>query len=364
MIRALALLAALLPTPLPAAETVWVEVTGQAFRDGAGDDDSARRRAVADALLQAALAGGASVAGHTVMDRSVVTSDLLIVRPVGRVLGHEVLALRRTAEGWQATIRARVGAQTGGACPDRRRLVVTAYRAGLHVSPRAPAWTEPLAGGIIHDLLRALARHPQVELVRTTQRALPMGGAAQDGFDYVALTRGSVRLPAGEHAFVPELRIDVTGGAGGRDRLVMTLDVMLVGGDGTVLRQRLTREAAMPAPSPFGRAAVLVEPDRRAMSAALLAGVDRAFSDLLAAETCKPVSAILSVAGGTISVPVGRRMGVTRGSIAFTADAGHSTEMLEVVGLSANSASLRPLDPARPAAAFAGRPVRFVQTGQ
>lgn len=363
MMRRLALLLCLtLAQPLQAAEAVWIEVTGQSFHSAAEDPDTTRRRAVADALLQAALAGGASITGHTAVDKSVVTADLLVVRPVGRVLEHRVLALRQTADGWHATIRAKVGAEAGGHCTDRRRLVVTAYRADIRVSPHAPAWAEPLATGIIHDLLRALGRHRAVEHVRTTQRSLPSGDGSRDGFDYVTLTRGSVRLPAGEHALLPELRIETADG-GPRDRLVMTLDLALVGGDGTVSRHSLTRETALPAASPFGRAAVLVEPDRRRMSAALLKGMDRAFDALLDAETCRPVSARMAVAGGTISVPVGRRMGLTRGAIAFTADADHSTEMLEVVSLSANSASLRPLDPSRPAAAFAGRPVRFVQTG-
>ena len=43
----------LLAAPLHAAETLWVEVTGYGFL-AATDPDSARRRALADALLAAA----------------------------------------------------------------------------------------------------------------------------------------------------------------------------------------------------------------------------------------------------------------------------------------------------------------------
>jgi hypothetical protein len=358
------LLSALLALPLPAAagDAPWIEVTGHAFLTGREDADSARRRAVADALLQAALAGGAVVNGHTAIDKSVVTADLLIVRPVGRVLSHKVTGIRQTGDEVQVTIRARVGASAGGDCDTRRRLVLTAYGAEIRVSPEAPAWAEPLAAGVIRTLLDELARHPSVELVRTTRRALPQGDAARDGFDYETLTRGSVRLPAGQHALVPSLRLSVQGG-GARDVLVMELDLSLVGGSGETGRQTLVREVALPAVSPFGRAAALTEPRRRTMEAKLTKGLDRAFAALLDVETCKPVVTRLAVAGGQISAPVGRRMGLTRGSIAFTADADHTTEMLEVVGLSAESVSLRPLDPNRPAAAFANRPVRFLEAG-
>lgn len=349
--------------PAQSADAPWVEVTGFATVTGRDDADSARRRAMADALLQAALAGGAVVQGHTAIDRSVVTADLMIVRPVGRVLAHQVTAIRQSGDQMQVTIRARIGAESGGDCTARRRLVITTYGADIRVSPYAPAWAEPLATGVIRTLLDELARHPSVELVRQTQRPLPTGDAAGDAFDYTTLTRGSVRLPAGEHALIPRLRIDTQDG-GSRDHLVMTLDLELVGGSGETSRQTITRDVALPAAaSPFGRAAALAEPRRRTMEAKLTRGLDRVFSDLLDVETCKPVVTRLAVAGGQISAPVGRRMGLTRGAIAFTADADHSTELLEVVGLSANSVSLRPLDPNRPAAAFAGRPVRFVESG-
>ena len=70
----------------------------------------------------------------------------------------------------------------------------------------------------------------------------------------------------------------------------------------------------------------------------------------------------LALSGGVITVPVGRANGLTAGSIAFTADADASTQLLEVVDLSNRSARLRPLDPTLSPRSFAGRPVRFVQT--
>lgn len=358
VLTALLLLAA---TPTQAGKAVWVEVTGHAFQSGPADTDTARRRALADALLQAALAGGASVTGHTAVDKSVVTADLLIVRPVGRVLEHQVTALRQTPQGWQVTIRARVGAEAGGACQNRRRLVVTAYRPEIRVSPHVPAWSEPLGQAVASELVESLGRHRAVEHVRTTQRSLPQGSAAGDGLDYVVLTRGSVRLPAGEHAFIPAITLDIDAGAT-RRKLVMTLDLSLLGGTGEVVHHRLTRSVALPGPSPLGRAAALVDPNPRQMADRLTRGLERDLSDLLDKETCKPVLTRLTVAGGQIIAPVGRRMGLTKGAIGFTVDQDASTEMLEVVSLGSDSVALRPLDPSLSASAFDGRPVRFVET--
>ncbi len=351
----------LVASPLRAAD-LWIEATGFAVQSGAEDAASAKRRAVADALLMAALSGGADVRAHTAVDRSVVTSDLLIVRPVGRVKEHRLISATQTGDTWQVVIEARVGLGPEGDCQARRRLVISAYAPQIDVSPYAPAWAVPLAQEVANDLVRQVQRHPSVEVVRVTDRPLPDMSAAREQVDYTVLTRGSVRLGAGEHGFVPVVRLEV-GGSGARAALELHLELVLIGGNGEVTRQEVERSVALPGPSLLGRAAVLVEPDRRQMAAKLVAGLDRAMTALLDVETCKPVLTRLEVAGGAITAPVGRRQGLTKGSIAFTADGDASTEMLEVTGLTAQGVTLRPLDPGRRVQDFAGRPVRFFETG-
>jgi hypothetical protein len=142
LLVALLMLAAL---PLRAAEGMVVQATGFAIQSGADDAASAKRRAVADALLQAALSGGASVAGHTVVDKSVVTADLLIVRPVGRVLQHRIIEISQKGGTWTAVIEAVVGQGVSAECTRRRNLRVNVYAPVIRVKPDAPAWTEPLA---------------------------------------------------------------------------------------------------------------------------------------------------------------------------------------------------------------------------
>lgn len=359
LLVAVLMLAAL---PLRAAEGIVVQATGFAIQSGAEDAASAKRRAVADALLQAALSGGASVQGHTVVDRSVVTSDLLIVRPVGRVLRHRVLDLTQQGGTWTARIEAVVGLGVSGQCERRRNLQVTVYQPVIRVKPAAPAWTEPLAMEVAKALVRQLEAHPATRLVRVTDRPMPRISKAQEAFDYETLTRGSVRMGEGEHGFIPVVVMDV-GGLGARPELFMDLEMVLIAGNGAESRQAIRRSVRLPGVSPLGRLAKAFEPDRRQLAAELTSGIEREMDMLLDIETCKPVMANLSVSGGRIQAAVGRNQGLTQGSIAFTADADHSTEMLEVVEIGASRVVLRPLDPGRPAKAFAGRPVRFVETG-
>lgn len=111
---------------------------------GPGDRDAARRRAVSDALLAAALAAGADVSGHTAVNRGIVTSDVAIVRSVGRILRHRILSETLSGATWRVRIEALVGEGPGPLCPVRT-LIVTAYPATLAVDPHAPAWSGELA---------------------------------------------------------------------------------------------------------------------------------------------------------------------------------------------------------------------------
>lgn len=359
LLVALALLCA---APLHAAEGMWIEAQGFAIQSGAEDAASAKRRAVADALLMAALSGGANVQGHTAMDKSVITADMLIVRPVGRVLEHRVVSMQKNGDTWNVVLQAFVGLGPQGDCQSRRNLIVTAYAPQIRVSPNAPAWTEPLAQEVANELIEQLDRHRATELVRVTHRGIPTQSTTREALDYETITRGSVRMTEGEHGFIPIIDIDV-GGMGASPELTLDLEMVLIGAAGEETRQHVTRTVHLPGVSPLGQLARLAQPNRRQMAAKLTQGLNDEMTALLNVETCKPVLAHLDVAGGRITAPVGRRQGLTRGAIAFTADADYSTEMLEVVSLSANSVTLKPLDPDSASRSFAGRPVRFMESG-
>ncbi|MCE6961942.1 flagellar assembly protein T N-terminal domain-containing protein [Cereibacter sphaeroides] len=358
--RWLALLLALaLGAPATAEQPIRVEAVGFGTLTSTADRDAARRRAVADALLAAALAGGAEVSGHSATNRGIVTSDVAVVRTVGRILEHQILAEDLSGSVWRVRISAVVGEGTGPLCPIRT-LIVTAYAPEVQVDPHAPEWSGELAGTIARRLVEGLARHPAVSLARVTDRDMPRRSRAGDAFDYQVLTQGTLRLPGNGHGFTPVIRLRRIAGP----KLELDLELRLAASDGTVAVQRFVRRIRLPAPSLLGGLAVLAQPQREAMAAALLDGADRALAALLDREGCEPVSARLATAGGLLEVPVGRANGLTPGSLAFTADTLGSTRILEVAELRSASARLRPLDPTVGIAQLAGRRVQFVETGR
>lgn len=359
-ILALAVACAVLLGRVDAAESRWIDVTGHAAISGQADTDSARRRALADALFNAAIAGGVDVRGHTAVHNAVVTSDLAIVRVLGRVLDHQILSQHQEGGLWTVTIRARVGLGGDPFCQSPRRLAVSAYAPVIEVSPHAPAWTGELAQQVAADLIRQLDNHPATDIVRITDRSLPGAGRRDESVDYATLTQGSVRLQPGEMGFVPVLRFESSGNLGG-PTVVLEAELQLHSPDGGVYRQPFTREVSLSQPRLLGRLGEITRKDRQAMSKALTKGLKETFTRLLDTKACSPLMATLAAQGNSLTVPIGRKHGLSGAALAFTADRDHTTELLEIIDLGAQTATLRPLDPNLSAASLAGRPVRFVE---
>ena len=231
----------------------------------------------------------------------------------------------------------------------------------IDVSPEAPAWTASLAQSVATELTDQLARHPATDIVRITNRPLPKGKARNEAMDYTALTVGLVRLQPGELGFVAHLRLTSTGDLRGPG-IALDAEVQLHGAAGEVSRQSFHREATLAKPALLGRLGDLTQRDRQTMTRALTKGLKDDFNRLLDTKACDPIMATLSAADkGRLSVPIGRRHGLTRATIAFTADRDNTTTLLEIVDLSGDRALLRPLDPGLSPADLAGRPVRFVE---
>lgn len=353
--RALVLVLGLGPVPAAAeaAEAArWVEAQGLAHVASGADRDAARRRAIGEALVSAALAGGASLRGHTVTDKGRITADLSILRPTGRVLSHRVLSADLVDGQWRVRIAAQVGPMPLGECAARRRLTISAAPPVVRVAPEADAWAEPLAMRVAHDLVETLRRHPDADLDTLAPAA---GGVVAASFDYAALTRGRARPAAGNH----RLRAGIDVAPAGRAlRLVLTL--RLLAPDGAEIARSFAREAARPSGGLIG---LVSGQGRTRAEAELTDGLMADVRAMLDGLACAPAEARIVQRGEALRVPLGRRHGLSRASLAFVDDPQDRFGLLEVIDLGQSEATLRPLDPTRAPQGFDGLRVYFVEAG-
>lgn len=339
--------------PARATETALrIEAVGNAFVTNAADRDTARVRALSEALVSAAFSGGATLRGHTVLDKARITADLAILRPVGRVLSYNILSAALNNGMWTVRISAVVGPAQTGLCASQRRLTISATPPKITVAPDAPPWSAAVAQTLALDLVETLRRHPSVDLDRIAPaRTLQV----TESFDYTTLTRGAPRAAAGDHRMGQEIDVRRS-----NTTLELTLFVTLHAQDGTVLRRELRQSTRIPK---GGLTGMLTTPSRSKVEASLRSDMTQSVSALLKELTCQPVQARLHLAGGALQAPLGKRHGLTRSALAFVEDRNDGFGLLEIASLSRDAVTLRPLDPTRSAASFDGRRVYFVEVG-
>lgn len=339
--------------PVQAKESALrIETVGSAFAVNAADRDTARIRALSEALVSAAFSGGATLRGHTVLDKARINTDLAILRPVGRVLSYQLLSADFNNGMWNVRISAVVGPAQTGPCASQRRLTISTTPPRITVAPDAPAWSRAVAQNLALDLVETLRHHPSVDLDHITPaRSLHVS----DSLDYTTLTRGASQPAAGDHQMGQDITVRRS-----NSMLDLTLFVTLQAQDGTVLRRELRKSIRLPK---GGLTGMLTTPSRSKVEAALRQDMTHSINGLLEELTCQPVQARLQMAGGTLQAPLGKRHGLTRSALAFVEDHNDGFGLLEITNLGRNDVTLRPLDPTRHAASFDGLRVYFVEVG-
>lgn len=367
-----AMIAAVCAALPAAAQLMRVEAEGQAVDTVQGGAAATRRRALEEALYQAAMIGGAEVKGFTALSRSEIVTDQLVVRPASRILDYAVIAEDRVGEVTRVRISAMVGeVQPIAACPRDVRLSVTSFRPSLHLDHRAPAWMQPIVQEIAAELLAELGRHRAVELTGT------VGTSAQEltatsrnpAFDYATLT-GMRPVAAGIAAdgfgFDAAIAIRAVGAADallGRAEVELEIRSRLFSGGaevgaGSVLQERVR----LPGTSTLALMNPLSRRDRQATVAELTAGLSGHVDGLVREIVCRPLVGPLAAAdGGMLALPFGRRHGLTRNHIAYTEGDDTPYSLLEIVEIGESSARLRPIDRSRNAAALVGATARFME---
>jgi hypothetical protein len=341
-------------------QAIWVDVIGHAVSNGSKDKPAARRRALADALIAAGMAGGVEMKGHTVMDKGVVVRDLAMMRSAGRVLRYDHRGERWSGNSVEVHLRALVAPLQGPACGHRRNVVLVALAPEIYTSPSAPAWSTQLGAELYNDAIRRVEHTQNV----TVKHVMGMGQSPVSpkkitSFDYTALTRGHIHTHPGDTQLSTRFEVDTAMGHAG-EKLVLRASLQLTEGTGQRTEYVMETSVRLPGTGPFTS---LVDRKRDRLQGKLSKGFPDLLQQVLDMATCSPVAAHVSRSGRTLSVSVGRKHGLSRAALAFTENPASDFEALEIVKLHNNRATLRPVDPSTPLSVFEGRIVRFVDAG-
>lgn len=357
---------AVLPHPA-LAKLNFTEATGRAVIQEGADPSEARMMALEDALYLAALQGGAQIDGFSSVGTDTSLNDFLLVRPASMIMDYTIIDEIEDATHYSVTIRAVIGEKDTASCT-RPMVNATLYKTEVKINAKVPGWASAYSPAIVRLLMQALADQDSIELVNASTRKFAASSLTNtnDGFDYAALTGGVVRVSDGDFALVPEIRMDherVGSGLLRQNFVILTLT--LKGYHGRSYEPAFSETATVRIPversTPLATIDQLTKKTRDQLTDAMGMPIPTVIDAAINAMTCQPLKARLEFNSKGLTVPFGRKQGLTENSLAVTSGGDTNWTVLRVTSLAERSASLVPLDPGRDVAKLAGKTVEFME---
>lgn len=349
------------------AEIMRVEVVGQAVATGAASDARLRSRALQDALYQAALKGGAQVNGYSVTSNSVLTSDVLVVRPDSQILDYSILESKVTGTSARVVIQAFVGSiDPSAVCARRATLDIAVHQPQVTIAASAPAWLTTSQNITLAMLERELDGIEGVDHFQAPVLAAQRRSTIAAEFDYSALTLG-VLAPRKPRAHGQVLTTQISLSALQRSSLKKVLVVQIESKlldptlKGPPIVRVATRELLLRRATPINvinANSLAPREDIFAQIGAIAAGVARS---MVVERMCRSLSGKLVLSEGKLSTHFGSQDGLTRHHLAYTQGTDTPYEILEIEVLEKNYVQLRPLDSSRKNTFFAGQTIQFME---
>ena len=187
-----------------------------------------------------------------------------------------------------------------------------------------------------------------------------------DNFDYVALTKGVVRVQRGGFAIVPEIILAgqrAGNTLGRRDEVIMHLKLHVLAGESyaPVDRFEATQVLTTGQRSVSRIFNVIEQPRRPALLDALNAPVAGLVDKMITDLQCRPLTATLSLTDGKLTVPVGSYHGMRQNALAVASGTDTPWQIMRVTGVDAMSSTLTPLNARRDPMSLVGRTVEFME---
>ena len=349
----------------------FTETTGRAVIMDADLQQEARLMALEEALYLAALEGGASINGFSAVMSDTAIEDHFVVRPASRILDYTITNEVIGEQHYEVTIRAAIGSLPQAACKTRRTINATVFKPRISQAPNTPAVAGPMAVQTMASLIESIDSQPRMNVRLATETVLDPArlARANDEYDYKALTSGVVRVRRGDVAIIPEIALRGSrqqSSVQRRDIMTATLTLHLFAGESYDPLDSFVAEVDMTTRNHgiFRTINVLNDPSRAELLAALKAPIRGLVRRMANSVQCAPLTAQLSLAGATLTVPVGSHHGMRQNALAVATGTDTPWQIMRVTSVDEMQSTLTPLNKNRDIARLAGRTVEFMEIPQ
>ncbi|MEK9850199.1 MAG: hypothetical protein VW665_06795, partial [Candidatus Puniceispirillum sp.] len=270
------------------------------------------------------------------------------------------------------TIRAAVGDLTQNKC-QRPNINLTLFKPVFDIDQKIPAWAATFRTVLAEDVTSALTAHSKFSVVNATSTVFAKSSlsSAKDAYDYSALTGGKISVGDGDFALVPEIQIKrqrIAGVLVRQESIAVTVN--LYGYQGRTYAPAFVASHSkiihIKRTTPLSLVDTLTRKSRHQLTAEMRSIVQVAIQSAVTKMVCQPLRARLikgkdNKTESTLSVPFGRRHGVTQNSLAVTDQSDSGWTVLKIARLAQSEAQLVPLDPKRDINKLVGKTVEFME---
>ena len=329
----------------------FIETTGRAVIENDEMIDSARRRALEDALYLAALHGGAKINGFSSVNTDTSIQENLVVQPASQLLDYTIISEEKTDTHFIIKVRSAVGQLKEKACESKGLKSLSVYKPLISIDPSAPFWVSSLADELANNILASFNASKDVNLTDNSFVALDQNElvTTNDDFDYISLTSGRERTRYGDYASVSSISIAESKklvGFTSYNSLIITFKTEIYEGStySFSFSKSKSIEALFSSRGPWRTINLLLKPNKDNIIGPIAIAARAHGKEVLDNLVCKKLNSIITLNNGKIEVPLGKRHGVTMSALAATKGEQTPFNILMVENVLENKSILVPLN--------------------
>ena len=289
------------------------------------DEETAKKRALDEALYLASLQAGAKIDGYSTVDKTTSLNENLLIRPSSSIKDFVILEEKKDLTHYTVKIRAfAVGISDVMSCSKRETINLSYLRPHFSVSSRLPAFSQNLPSLISNNIFKNLKKFENLRLKDFTNFDFDSNDLANKplGLDYISLVEGKGgAIKSGEFGLHPTITISSRKGVLTRfsNTLKVNLDLNIYEGPKLKIVDSLSyqfsiflgNETGYPHIDGFYK--VPYDKITHLISKSLSKIQFRVIDKL----KCQPLEATAELVKGVLTVPLGLNHGLNIGNVGY-----------------------------------------------
>ena len=345
----------------------FIETTGRAVIENAETLNTARRRALEDALYLAALHGGAKINGFSAVNTDTSIKENLVVQPASQILDYNVISEQQTDTHFIIKIRSAVGQLKEKGCKSKGLKSLSVYKPMITIDPTSPFWVNALAEELSIGFISSLKSASDINLTDNSNIELDRDEliATNDEYDYISLTSGRERTLYGDYAAVLSLSIserEKLVGFTTYNSLVINFHTEIFDGSTYSLSSSKSKsiEALFKSSGPWRTINLLLKVNNDNIVEPITSAAKEHAKEVIDNLICKKMNSTISVNNGKIEVPLGKRHGIKLSALAVTKGEQTPFNVLMVDKVLDNKSVLTPLNNSIEFGRLNGKSIQFL----